>query len=348
MKPEIIEKVLASLNKNISDFKDDFVAFSSKNYDRVNIERKNFSIISRKDTNSKIAFIDGGNAEILKAPNFSMQFVRICSCIYKNNKRLSVNRKEFYVLVNSYAEGSSIKYRAEFFPLKGNIRLSNVVFDSDDPTLSLANFKVNISSIGSVIRRFCELIEAEEAIHLLDSGDFIVLDGTLQATFTEEEKFLERLYNAAKERGIAITALAKTTDLFTNSGNSASVVVSSISPEGMWYYYPVAFSKYKLHKADIYFVKLHEKSDYVFRFEAANSIEYDIKNILSMLAMQCSDPIFLGYPYGLVDADRTARVSSMDAEYIKTMTLTKAGKKAKEIRSYLNSVNAHSVLDSIG
>ena len=57
------------------------------------------------------------------------------------------------------------------------------------------------------------------------------------------------------------------------------------------------------------------------------------------------DPVFIGYPYGLVEADRIARISNQEKESLKTMFLVKL--RNKNIEKYLSSVNAHEILDRI-
>ena len=63
------------------------------------------------------------------------------------------------------------------------------------------------------------------------------------------------------------------------------------------------------------------------------------------MAGNCTDPIFIGYPYGLVEADRVARVSNHEKESLKTMFMVKL--RNKNVEKYLSSVNAHDILDRI-
>ena len=132
--------------------------------------------------------------------------------------------------------------------------------------------------------------------------------------------------------GFTVVGLSKTTQLLTNSGDSAVAVLAGLG-KGRWYYDS---------KSEISFVRLHEKSNYVFRMDVFDFRK--IKEIAGMLARYATDPVFLGYPYGLVEADRFARVSNEEKEYLKTLFLAEAG----DLGRYLRSQDAHSVLDSIG
>jgi NurA-like 5'-3' nuclease len=95
----------------------------------------------------------------------------------------------------------------------------------------------------------------------------------------------------------------------------------------------------------MFFVKLHEKSRHVFRFEIFNEQKMKATETINEISSNCIDPIFLGYPYGLVEADRIARVSNQEKESLKTMLLVKL--KNRNIERYLNSSNAHTILDKI-
>ena len=46
-----------------------------------------FKVMERVDSDKKTAFIDGGNQEVLGAPNFSVQLNRVYFGIWSGNKR---------------------------------------------------------------------------------------------------------------------------------------------------------------------------------------------------------------------------------------------------------------------
>ena len=73
------------------------------------------------------------------------------------------------------------------------------------------------------------------------------------------------------------------------------------------------------------------------------------ERVISTLAFNSKDPVFLGYPFGLIYADKFARVSNQEREYLRTTLKSKlSGGVLKEIESYENSLGAHGVLDRIG
>ena len=65
-------------------------------------------IIGNSKSNKKLAFVDGGNQELLGAPNFSIQFNRIYSSIWEKNHKLhnDLPRVEYYSsTVANYSHG---------------------------------------------------------------------------------------------------------------------------------------------------------------------------------------------------------------------------------------------------
>jgi NurA-like 5'-3' nuclease len=68
-----------------------------------------------------------------------------------------------------------------------------------------------------------------------------------------------------------------------------------------------------------------------------------------MLSLNSSDPVFPGYPYGLIDADQHARISEQERQMLnlRMTVLLEKDKNKKMINNSLNSMNAHSILDRI-
>lgn len=64
----------------------------------------------------------------------------------------------------------------------------------------------------------------------------------------------------------------------------------------------------------------------------------DITKFFSQVSFFCNDPILLGYPYGLIDADKFARISNDETDYLKNIFLANYNKK---------SIDLHNLLDKI-
>ena len=334
---EIIKKIKEHINLN-----DSLPYLSKDRYHLFKISPENFKQIKNIQGDRKIVFIDGGNGEIIKAPNISLQFIRVYANVFLHNKKIDSRKDEFYALITT-EKREEIVYTTKLF--QNNLLDENrLTFNLYDRTIANDISNISISKIADVIRRFAELSLATKIAEELDEGDIIVLDGELEERYTNENFYIEKLYSVSKKRGLVITAISKTSKLLTQSGDVLSVMLSKKAPFNEWYYPNIA--KTKNNNVSIYFVKLHKDSEYVFKIEVYNSQNTDNK-IFSLLRKQSQDPVFIGYPYGLIDADKHARISNSELSYIKTKFFARLGNKLKEIQPYLNSLNAHNILDSI-
>ena len=342
MYEELIKKMLEAIDENIVTAS--YPKFSGDGYRAYRIDAKNFHEIIKKDLNKKIAFVDGGNAEIIGSANLSLNLIRVCYVIYENNKKISAKKFEVIAFVQAINKNNDIYYKTSFFGTKDGIGLEEIYFSSFDHTLMSGINRAEITSVANAIRRFTELKTAK----LVAEGklaDIIVLDGNLQSTLTDENKYLDELYESCAKNNIVLGALSKTASLFADNGSLLSVVLSNISHIPAWFYYPIAEIDNHRHKAEMFFVKMNKNSKHIFRFEIFNVQKMKAEETINELAGNCIDPIFIGYPYGLIEADKTARVTNQEKESLKTVFLVKL--RNKNIEKYLSSVNAHEILDRI-
>ena len=342
MHDEVVEKILALLDNSVVTAA--YPKFSGEGYKPCRIDLKNFHEIIRLNDNKRIAFVDGGNAEIIGSANFSLSLIRVCYVIYQNNRKIISKKFEIFAFVQAINQNNEIYYKASYFKVNNPIDLDEISFSSFDHTLMLGINRADISSIASAIRRFAEL-KLAKMIADNKLSDIILLDGNLQNTLTNENQYLSQLYESCSKNNIILAALSKTNSLFTDNGNLLSAVLGSISELSSWFYYPIAEIKNTNHKAEMFFAKFHEKSKHIFRFEIFNKQKAKAEEIINALAGVCADPIFIGYPYGMVEADRVARISNNEKESLKTMFLVRLNNK--NIEKYLNSKNVHEILDRI-
>ena len=126
------------------------------------------------------------------------------------------------------------------------------------------------------------------------------------------------------------SALAKTSSLFTVNGNSPATLLKQLHSKETWFY---AITE------NTALVKLHPQANHIFRFEGN-------REILPFLISNSHDALFLGYPYGLILADKLARVSNQEKSNLAANFLLRA--ENREIRDYLYSGNTHEILDRLG
>ncbi|MBW2966531.1 DNA double-strand break repair nuclease NurA [Candidatus Woesearchaeota archaeon] len=336
------EKIVSKINEIVSKECKNILIEQGK---AISISKDNFHKIEAKDSNNKIVFIDGGNAEILKAVNFSLQVIRIGGVVLQKNKKIKSEKKEFYVLIYAFNENSKLKYKTELF---GDDILDNPVFDSMDKTITNGQQRADIAKIGGICRRFSEISFVKNMINELSHGDIIVLDGSLRCCVTNEKEYMQELYDKAAEKGIIVSALAKTSRVFSDQGGCFITELNKFRFNGAWYYYPVVELNDPNYQARISFVKLNEKSNYIFNFEQYKGQEDKVKEVVGLLNKNSNDAVFPGYPYGLILADKLARISNKERDYLLTMFQIKAGKEWNKIKEHLNVLDAHDILDNIG
>ena len=342
MYDEIVKNILDSMDKNLIAAL--YPKFSGDGYRAHKIDSRNFHEIKKRDSGKRIAFVDGGNAEIIGSANFSLSLIRVSYVIYQDNAKLSTKKFETLAFVHAINQNNEIYYNASFFKTKNSIELGEMSFDSFDHTLMFGLNRAEISSVANAIRRFAELRLAK-IVSDKKLADTVILDGNLQSTITNENEYLNELYESCIKNNVSLAALSKTSSLFTDNGNLLSVVLDNISTLPMWFYYPIADINNMRHKADIFFAKFHGKSKHIFRFEIFNAQKMNAEETINILSCNCVDPIFIGYPYGLIEADRIARISNQEKESMKTMFLVKL--RNRNIEKYLSSANAHEILDRI-
>jgi len=342
MYDQIIEKILEYLDESL--LTSTYPSVSGQDYGAHKIDAKNFHKIKKTNSGKKIAFIDGGNAEIIGSANFSLNLIRLGYVVHKNNNKIISKKFEILAFTHITIEKNEIYYKTSFFKTKNAFELNEINFSSFDHTLMVGINRAEVSSVANAVRRFAELRLAK-IISDQKIADIIVIDGNLQSTVTNEKKYMEELYESCLKNNVILTALSKTTTLFTDNGKLLSVVLNKISPFSSWYYHPIFDIKSINHKAEMFFAKFHSRSKHIFRFEIFNIQGKISEEAINELAGNCLDPIFIGYPYGLMEADRIARISNQERESLKTIFQIKI--KEKNLGDYLNLVNAHEILDKI-
>jgi len=364
---DIIDSVLKQLD-GVSNKESTKIVFTDKQYSSIPLRMGNFHQIleqkmengRNKENSRRILFVDGGNNTLLQSSNFVVSFIRLYACLYDGNKKVKEEKHEFFAVVMTEYSGTDynadrgsenkvkIRFKTQLFPVGSALMpyIDDLSFDSMDDSITEGLNRASISKIIDCVRRFGELNLAAKMSFNLNEGDMIVLDGILQATITNEDRYLDLLYKICDEKNIAVCGLAKTSRLFTDSGDNALVVVDNMSKNNSaltkWYYHPFVEIDSSKHKADMFIAKFHPDSDYLFRFDIHDSKKQNLEELFSLIASLSKDPVFLGYPYGLIEADRNARVSNEERNYLKTIFDTK-----RDLNAYVKSLDAHSILDTI-
>jgi len=362
----------AEVSRRLAEFLDSSIAedelgqpyFGNPDYEKMPFPPASFVPIQDFEPSMRTAFVDGGNQEIIGAPNFSAQINRVYFNIFRGRERLlpkSLPRRvEFYSATMASYRDEGIFYDTSVFPAKaefeGLVPCERLTFSSLDRTVSVGNQRADIRHVASVARRFAEWEFTKHVIeNELEKGDMIVHDGSLQTSLTNEYKYLDRAVEAALTKGVVFAGISKTSTLFTTTGLSLLGAVQQLAEDygvkGPWCL-PIAKVANILHNAFIYVVKLHENAKYVFRYEiygeqAKKMSDDELCAVSSALVSNSKDISFPGYPYGLIDADRFARVGGEEIDAYRVPLLSEISKRGKwkKISRHICSGDAHGVLD---
>jgi hypothetical protein len=270
----MINEIAAHIKESLVVTEDDSIVLNGSSY---RVDKSNFTALNKLNGKS-VAFIDGGQANILNAANFCLSFLRVVGVVIQDNIKVKEYRKEFYLLV-TVKDG---KFITKIF---GDKIIDEFVIDSKDNSIRVGNDPASITSVVNIARRCSELALAKEI-----ESDYKIIDGTLEVKYEEEKKYYSQ----------GLSSLAKSSTLCTSSGNSPIILLNKIGPNGEW--------KYFLNERTS-FVKLNSKAKYVFRFEGVDCLSYLVEN--------CCDALFLGYPYGLLLVDKLARISNEEKNSLK-------------------------------
>lgn len=261
-----------------------------------------------------VGFVDGGSAEVLSAPGLSVFFLRVYAAVYKCGVRVSRVCREGFVIVRVQREGGGLVYVVECVGLSLVIPYISV----DDVELRFGSQMVTPVAVVGVVRRVleCELADSLDV-------DCVVCDGALQDC--PEDRFCGVRLSRAVHVGVC-----KTTSALTDSGLSVPFFLESRGPRGVWVYDCPSGEVVKSG-----FVRLHDVSERVFRVDVRNG---SLQDAVGFLLPFCADASFVGYPYGLVDADVMACVREEERLVLRNVFFVRCGVRGLE-------QDAHDVLN---
>ncbi|MFT4304676.1 MAG: DNA double-strand break repair nuclease NurA [Candidatus Woesearchaeota archaeon] len=267
------------------------------------------------ENNLSLIFIDGGNNEIFSTPKIKLNIVKISTIFFNNGIRNKILNYECYLLIQNN--------KINLFENKKN-NYSWVMSENKERNVE-------------IFRRLNELNLAKELSQKFKNS-YIIIDGTLKQQFKESDNE-KSILNLIYKKHYNILSISKSNkeniDLIYNLINNSNL-------------------KNKTWKTNIInnenfnslYAKLHSKSKYIFKIDFNSNLnQININKILNNLVHNSSDPIFQGYPYGLILADKFAKVSNNEINLNKTIFKTKINSENFEKEE--NFLNIHDKLDSI-
>lgn len=277
-----------------------------------------------KNSAPQTVFVDGGSAEFFSSADFSLYRFRISAVHYHGTKRLRSETREFSAFLDFDDE------KAVRIQLVGIDEAFSQEIHQLAARFFAAHPSEDLATMGAALLQLGELAEMHRISAGLKPKDIIVRDGSLDIFF----EICHEANEMMKQKQVFVCGLAKTNTLRTTNGHSVSFVLEKKSNVGAWHY---PLTKH------LFFVKLHEKTKHVFRCDV-NLPHY---SVFAALAAHAADPVFLGYPYGLIEADRMARVSNDEAAFLRKEIKMKLGKDAANLDVLLGTSETHEILDKI-
>ncbi len=327
----MINEIIEEVRKRADGAEGNIAEFSDRKYRAIGFSEANYREIG-KGAGKALLFIDGGNCEIVSTPGMSLQLIRNAAVVVKGNRMASSRKREFYALASTEEK-------------EGRKRTVARIYSGKETETAEGKANMGIAAFCDSLRKASEIKFAIETLGMIEKGGMVVLDGTLEAVDDMEKRHLDELYHEAVKKGITVAAVAKTTSLVTDKGSSFAAMLNIKGPEKEWFYYPIAEINSDYHNAEMLFARLHEKSSHVFRTEVCKRQRERIADVAAELKENSRELTFPGYPYGLILADRLARVSEKESDYLKAKMFAAAGSKWKSLRKAISAVDAHDILD---
>ena len=232
----------------------------------------------------------------------------------------------------------------------------------NDALLSISDGKTTTldgsTPLASLARRLAEIrLATRIASDELGPGDILVMDGSLQTSLDVERQYAGRLYDTAVKRGVIVCGLAKTTRLLTESGEPLLARASEIADKAghdRWYV-PVAEGMFGDGLTSMLAAKLHPRSRFVFRIDVLckqfREMDDGQRNaVFWSLAANSGDVAALGYPYGLIDADKHAQVRKKEAAmYRRSLYSRMEGRpeRRRVLARHPDSIIFHDILNRV-
>ena len=278
----------------------------------------------------KVVFVDSGSGSILSAGTSCVDFIRLYYGVYEEVDCIKRSLSEYVLAVVAKGDGG-IFYDCSLFDLSGAL-VKSWRIDAFDPVLCVGKRMALPLAVSGYIR---SVLEFEKVLECAGEypGCVVVRDGDLDCRGGLLSSIKDSISDVSAKNKVCVLGLSKTSSLCTSSGASAIVAVGSIAGKGPWLYDA---------GSSVCFVKLHPVSRYIFRCDVLGRLF--LRDALGALVLQSSDPVFLGYPYGLLDADKFAQVplAELDGLRIRFEVMSRG-----VFTGLKSTLDAHSILDKL-
>lgn len=353
-----LDQLIRSLGASSNNAQHNDIVMTHEGRPGLELKPESFRPICTTNEPARIAFVDGGNGTVVESPNFAISLNRLYCGMFCGSTRVGTPpdpRVEFFSLVRRHVVPAGEEYKIThditLFPQDESHR--RYLPDERDVASSIRESPMGVDARISVLpRSLGEWRMASATVKNMAQGDILMMDGSLTTLDRVESQYAQDLYKSARERGVIVCALAKTSRLLTRGGEPLLDRIHEISADtghAMWCI-DVAEQISSHDQGFVIAVKLHPNAVFPFRFEILREQYNDMDDtekdrVLSSLAANSGDVSFPGYPYGLVDADRYAQVRRGDIYMYGALLQSRL--RADDLTWMLRSIQMHMAHDRL-
>lgn len=285
-----------------------------------------------------MTFCDGGNFPLFLTHYYLVQLNRVFISSWSSRKRILHASFDFFSMTRQNGEFLS----SVVWPItqKGDFPCGIDISDNDTKVRyrELGGFDAQIRA-SQIPRRLAErgaLLKAMEK-----TEGYFIADGLLQAEVNSEQRLLQAASKLADEKGLMLAGFAKTAGLLDPGVLPRPI----ISKKGEWY---ARVGEIPSRESYLYVVKFHRKAIAPYAVEVSKHGKEDYQSLFSALFSDSLDPHLPGYPHGLIDVDRRARIGHREAERFKNYFLSRLPREvSQEIIRQERAISTHDILNAI-
>ena len=282
-----------------------------------NLDGLSFKIIEEVEPSGRVVAVDGGSATVVKGRSFLIGVYRVGAVIYLKGERIEERIVPLKLEIISKANLSEM-YLSAFRELTG-----------EEPSEA-----PGMDKILDRLRSFSEWRLASEMLKELESGDILLIDGSLKASIAPPYNFLLQFTQKAKDKGVHLVGVTKTCTLYW--GDKAPLIPAVMKrgekfcPNSKWF---CQLSDEQLHTSGssyfgkLFVAKLKASSGFGFRIDVNRFDPVEAHTIFSFLSHLSGDPAFLGYPYPLAAVHNISRITRSEIEDIRYKLQSRAFEK---------------------
>jgi hypothetical protein len=238
----------------------------------------------------KLAAVDGGSQRILNGGSFIIGGYRAGALLFHGDKILDSSTDQIPI----------VKIRSISFDNRKEIY--SEIFQSligEPPN----EYPRELMLLLQRLRTFEEWSVAQGLIEQLESGDMILMDGSLKASINKQDILFNRIMDKATEKGIHFVGISKRSTLRFNHAPLLRYVKwkgEELFGNNKHWFCEIPDEKgHSQLFGKRYIVKFQPNAPFVFRTDINRFDDSEPETIFGKIAQYCSDATYLGYPYPL-------------------------------------------------